>query len=126
MAHEEEAKAFHEKNPRVYEELRELALQAVRAGHKRFSIRVCWEVVRWHRMFKTVDESSQFRMNDHYHAWYARLLMEREPELAGVFEVRGRDQPERAPEPPASPEPPPPASEPPREQLSLFRGGEPS
>lgn len=115
-SYDEKARAFHEANPAVFEELRSIALGLVAKGHKHFGIRLCWEVARWQRMLKTTDTESAWKLNDHYHAFYARLLMEREPELAGVFELRrGADEPVEEPEP--EPEP---AREPPREQLPLW------
>lgn len=110
-AYDEKAAAFHAANPAVFDELHALALEAVRKGRK-VGIRCLWEVVRWNRAIRTTDTESTFKLNDHFHSWYARKLMEA-PELAGVFELRGKSEPEPQPEPPAPPDPP-------REQLPLF------
>lgn len=89
----EEARAFHALNPQVYEELRALALAAVRRGVK-VGIRCCWETARYNRQLQTTPvpgskPTTDIKLNDHYTAFFARELMAREPELAGVFEVRG-------------------------------------
>lgn len=117
-AYDVEAAAFHQANPEILDELRTLALQAVREG-RRVGVRCLWEKVRWNRSKPTTDTESTFKLNDHYHSWYARKLME-ERELAGVFELRGRAEP--APDPMPEPEPTP-ARESPRERLPLFQGG---
>jgi hypothetical protein len=90
----EEARTFHALNPQVYEMLRAKALQAVRRGQRRLGIRTLWESLRWDLMLQTTPvpgskPSTDIKLNDHYTAFYARELMAREPELAGVFEVRG-------------------------------------
>ena len=76
---------FHENNPRVYEELLELAFRLHRAGRKRYGIGSLFEVLRWHRAIKT--HGSDFKMSNNHRAFYARLIMENEPELEGFFQV---------------------------------------
>lgn len=77
---------FHRENPDVYAELLALALAGRRRGLKRLGIGSLFEVIRWNRALATVGEP--FKLNNSYRSRYARLLMEREPELAGVFETR--------------------------------------
>ena len=78
---------FHAANEWVYSALRGMALTAKREGH-RVGIRCLWETFRWtHR--QRIDSEETFRCNDHFPSRFARLLMEREPELAGFFETRG-------------------------------------
>lgn len=78
---------FHEQNPHVYEMLRRLALDAARHGRK-LGIAMLFEVLRWQYAMNTNDQASEFKLNNNYRAFYARLLMEREPELADYFETR--------------------------------------
>jgi hypothetical protein len=80
---------FHKDNPHVYEELVRLAREASTNGHKRIGIRMIWEVLRWNLTMKTLN-AGDFKLNNNYHSRYARLVMEREPDLAGVFETRER------------------------------------
>lgn len=80
---------FHRANPGVYEELRRLARDVLARGHTRVSIDALYHRVRWDRVFeRTYDPNSTFHLNDRYTSRYARLLMQREPELAGLFETR--------------------------------------
>ena len=82
----ERFEAFHAANPHVYRCLREKALELRRQGITRWGIKGLWEVVRWSRARTTGD----FRkLNNNFPAFYARLLMRQEPELAGFFETRG-------------------------------------
>ena len=36
----------------------------------------------------TTSDTSGFKLNDHYTSRYARLIMEREPDLRGIFRTR--------------------------------------
>lgn len=81
-----EFEAFHRANPRVYATLARLARQAVAAGKRRVGIKMLWEVMRWEMWITTTDDA--FRLNNNWPSRYARLLMQREPDLAGLFETR--------------------------------------
>lgn len=87
---QEKFQAFHKENPHVYEELLRLARQARSAGRNRCGIRMLWEVMRWNFYLKTTHAEHEPKLNDHYPPFYARLLMQREPELRDFFETRGR------------------------------------
>lgn len=86
--YEGEFRQFHHDNPRVYAELVRLARHARIRGHKRIGIRMLWEVTRWNLTVETRDTNSDFKLNDHYHSRYARLIMAQEADLEGVFELR--------------------------------------
>lgn len=58
------------------------------AGEARLSINMLFEVMRYHRKLQTAGDD--YLLNNDYRALYARMLMEREPELAGLFETRRR------------------------------------
>ena len=78
---------FHESNPHVYRNLRALALGMRRQrGKKRVGIKMLYEVLRYQYDIQTTGQ--EFKLNNNYTAYYARLLMAQEPELAGLFEVR--------------------------------------
>lgn len=79
---------FHFQNPQVYADLRRLALGLVHAGRKHYGIKSLFEVLRWERALYTTG--SIFKLNNNYHALYARILMDDEPELAGFFSTRFR------------------------------------
>lgn len=85
---QERFERFHEANPDVYAELVLLARQAKQRGRERWAIGSLWEVLRWQRMMRTVDETTDLKLNDHYRSRYARLIMLTEPDLSGFFEIR--------------------------------------
>jgi len=78
---------FHVENPEVYDELKNLALKMKRTGRKHYGMKGLFEVLRWHRALETTDE--EFKLNNNYTAFYARMLMKRLPELEGFFSLRG-------------------------------------
>ncbi len=79
--------AFHAANPQVADRLERLVEQTLEAGAKRIGIKMLWEVLRWHVLLETRDADG-FKLNNDYHARYARLLLQRRPEWRGVFETR--------------------------------------
>jgi hypothetical protein len=83
----ERFEAFHAAHPEVYDELVRLAYEARAAGRDKVGIKMLFEVVRWNRIVVGgVDEG--WRLNNVFSAHYARLIMQREPDLAGFFETR--------------------------------------
>jgi hypothetical protein len=77
---------YHAANPHVYAAMRRFALEAKHAGRKHLGIGAVTERVRWETMVEGRGDS--FKVNNNWRAFYARLLMEQEPELRGFFEVR--------------------------------------
>lgn len=88
--HQRAFETFHLENPQVYRALRKICLQVKRAGMERFGIRTVWERLRWLAAFRTKRKRDTWKLNNNYSRHYARLLMERETELAGFFEIRDR------------------------------------
>lgn len=81
--------AFHADNPHVYAELVKRAREwKSRHGHRKLAIATIFEVVRWFHYMQTADANGEWKLNNDYRSLYARLIMEREPDLAGVFETR--------------------------------------
>jgi len=78
---------FDEKNPQVYRALRDLALPLVRAGHKKIGVKMLWEELRY-RYFIATTDAGEYGLNNSLTSRYARLLVEREPELKHAFELR--------------------------------------
>lgn len=78
--------AFHSANPQVYETLRRMALTMRRRGVKQFGIAALFEVLRYEAALRTAGD--EFKLNNSYRSFYARLLMEEESELTGFFETR--------------------------------------
>jgi hypothetical protein len=82
---------FHSENPQVYEELVALAREAHSNGATKLAIGMLWEVLRWrHKLYLRTEDRSQhlYGLNDHYRSRYARLIMDQERDLDGIFEVR--------------------------------------
>lgn len=88
MTHEETFRAFHEQNPHVYAQLVAMCRQARAAGHQKVGIGMLWEVLRWQRMFQTNHSVEDYKLNNNHRSHYARLILEREPDLEGIFEIR--------------------------------------
>ena len=79
---------FHEAHPEVLEYLLRLVAQVKAAGFDKYAIRPLWERARWHFYFERRLPREEFKMNDHYHSRYARLIMKEHQELDGFFETR--------------------------------------
>lgn len=77
---------FHVDNPRVYERLVSMAREWLRAGRKHGGIKMFWEALRYESGIQTTDTA--FKLNNSFPSRYARLIMRREPDLAGFFETR--------------------------------------
>ena len=82
--------AFHTVNPHVYTQLLELARRLRSRGIDRYGIAGLFEVLRYDHTINT-GSAQDFKLNNSYRAYYARLLMQCNPELAGLFELRSSD-----------------------------------
>lgn len=78
---------FHRLNPDVYTQLLDLAMKVRNNGRDTFAIESLFGALRWYRAIETKDDSG-FKLNDHYTAFYARLMMARVPALVDFFRVR--------------------------------------
>jgi len=83
---EREFKRFHHDHPEVYTRLVYLARDLKRRGHERAGIAMLYEVVRWQQF--TVNKDGDYKLNNNYRAYYARLIMKQEADLAGFFDTR--------------------------------------
>ncbi len=83
---QERFEAFHRANPWVYFALVKLA-QDQRLHGRKVGMKMLFEVLRWQWMRKTTSED-EFKLNNDFHSRYARLIMERNPDLAGMFQLR--------------------------------------
>ncbi len=80
---------FHMDNPQVYRLLVDFAYQwrARRGPDTQMGIGQLFERVRWEIALNTKGDE-QFKLNNNHRAFYARLIMERQPDLAGCFKLR--------------------------------------
>lgn len=74
-------------NPTVYDEAVSIARQMKAAGHEHLGMKFIFEVIRYQRMLKTTDPEG-YKLNNIYTSRLARLVMEREPDLADFFATR--------------------------------------
>jgi hypothetical protein len=77
--------AFHEAHPQVYAELKRLALAMKKRGFTSYSIVTLYGVARYRL---SLESGEEYKLNNNHSPHYARLLMDREPELRGFFETR--------------------------------------
>lgn len=78
--------AFHAANPWVADVLEQMTTARLAAGNRKVGVGMLFEVLRWQAGFVTVGDD--FRLNNNYRSRYARLLIDRHPEWADVFETR--------------------------------------
>jgi hypothetical protein len=77
---------FHRLNPHVYDELVRLTWELKHRGIERVGIKMLFEVLRWQHALRT--RGDDFKLNNNYHSYYARLIMLNEPGLKGIFQTR--------------------------------------
>lgn len=78
---------FHRDNPHVYRLLVDLAREwKIATNGQNLGMRCLWEQLRWRVAVKTV--TADYRLNDHFPPYYARLIEHQEPDLRGLFELR--------------------------------------
>ena len=87
---EERFRQFHDANPHVYRQLRDMALELHSRGVRRYGLKALYEVLRYERAIAT--HGDEFRLNNNYTAHYARLIMDETPALVGFFETREREE----------------------------------
>lgn len=78
---------FHAAHPEVYAEIVRLARQWRARDRATWSIDGAYEVIRWQRRIN-VDHREQYKLNNDYRSRYARLVMEQETDLDGIFKTR--------------------------------------
>lgn len=78
---------FHADNPRVYATLVDLAREWIaRTGRHKLGIKTLYERARWEIALATSD--ADFKLNNNFTAFYARLIMAQESDLDGLFDLR--------------------------------------
>lgn len=80
--------AFHADNPQVWDVLVHEARRWRAEGREKLGVALLVGRVRWVLSIRTNSTGDGFKINDHYAAYYARLLMLRCPDLRGLFELR--------------------------------------
>ena len=83
----EKFEQFHQQHPEVAKEIIQRAREVKAVGFATFGARRIWEGMRWYFSLKQ-GPNSQFKLNDHLVPYYARFVMDTQPDLAGLFELR--------------------------------------
>ena len=89
---EDRFRLFHAANPHVYTALVTLTRRLVERGRTRVGMKMLFEVLRYEYAMTTDDPTSDYKLNNSYTSRYARLIMDTEPDLAGVYDTRRLDQ----------------------------------
>lgn len=76
---------FHAANPQVYEAFKRFAREA-KSKVARYSSDAILHRIRWFSTIETNDPS--WKINDHWSAFYARMLIRDDPSFTGFFELR--------------------------------------
>ena len=80
-----EFKQYHEANPHIYIAFKRFAFEAINAGRHYLGAGFVVERMRWETMISGDDE---FKLNNNYRAYYARLFMDEYPDNKGFFRTR--------------------------------------
>ncbi len=86
MSLQDRFNTFHAENPHVLDTLLSLAQEAHTHGFKRIGIGMLYERARWELSLQT--QGDVYRLNNDYRAFYARLIVDADPSLAGLFAMR--------------------------------------
>ncbi len=78
--------AFHDANGWVLTALEDLTRDWLAHGHHKVGIGALVEVVRW--QYGRATQGDPFRINNDFWSRYSRLIVQRHPEWADVFETR--------------------------------------
>lgn len=88
---QERFEQYHAAHPEVYAEFVRLARLAKAKGHAHIGMKMLGELVRWHFIVDReydAEAEQQYALNNVVLSRYARLIMEQEPDLAGIFQTR--------------------------------------
>jgi hypothetical protein len=85
---QEKFEAFHAEHPEIYDLFVQFSREIKGAGFKRYGIQSIAERVRWHVDTGFEWEKGEFKLNNNHCSRYARLIMQREPDLKGFFQLR--------------------------------------
>ena len=78
---------YHEENPKVYEAFKRLTFQLINAGRENFSASAVVERIRWGVSIGEYGPDD-FKINNNYRAFYARLFHVEHPNHDGFFRTR--------------------------------------
>ena len=82
---QEEFNAYHKRSPQIYQKLKTLALRLKRVGASTYGMKALFEILRFNALLQS---DKKFKLQNNHAPYYARLLMQQEPQLAGFFYTR--------------------------------------
>ena len=77
--------SYHVSNPQIYIAFKKLTFQLISSGRKHYGAKAIFEVIRFNTAIKGND---QYKVNNNYTAYYARLFMKDFPKHDGFFNLR--------------------------------------
>jgi hypothetical protein len=77
---------FHAANPHIFAAFERQVFNAINKGRKKISAKLIINVIRWEMYLESVDLN--FKINDAYQSYYARLFVEKYPQYDEYFEFR--------------------------------------
>lgn len=84
---EKKFRTFHFSNPQVYYLFDRFAREAIAAGRDVLSAKLIFERIRWETQVVTNDTDG-YKLNNNYHAYYARRWMGNNPDSKAAFRTR--------------------------------------
>lgn len=81
-----EFEEFHRENPDVFRLFCNYAFDAIRRNRKHFGAQMIFERIRWYCLVETTG--SDFKVNNNFAAYYARLFELKFPQHKGLFRMR--------------------------------------
>lgn len=76
---------YDSENPEIWNQFVKFSRIAMNKGFKHYSAKGIFEIIRWHT---ATGGNDGFKLNNNYHADYARKMMNAHPEFADFFRVR--------------------------------------
>lgn len=85
MSQKEKFEQYHKDNKHVYEGFKRYAMQLINSGRTRLSSKLIYERLRWESALRGNDE---YKLNNNYTAYHARMFMDELPQYDGYFSTR--------------------------------------
>jgi hypothetical protein len=77
---------FNKENPHVYQAFERESLKAIEKGREKISAKLIINWIRWNEFLNSSDLN--FKINDAYQSYYARLFVARHPQYYDKFDFR--------------------------------------
>ena len=79
---------FHKNNPEIYDLFEKETKRAIARGRKKLSSKMIINFIRWNIYVETTTQGEEYKINDAYTPYYARLFEHYNPKYKGVFNKR--------------------------------------